>query len=336
MFDIIAIGTATRDGFFEKINFIRIKNKRFRVGEGICFPFGSKVEVPKVTFTTGGGATNTAVTFSRQGLKTAIICRVGKDVSGEEVIRGQKKEGIDTRFIQIDPDTSTAYSVIFLDFSGERTILSYKGCGEELSEKNIPWSKIKTKWFFISSLGGKEKLLRKIFDFAKKNKIFIAANPGARELAILKKNISWLNNYDIFILNQEEASYLTDTPYKKEKVIFEKLDKWVKGIVVMTKGPEGVVVSDGRTRWQAGIFPEKKIRDRTGAGDAFASGFVSVFVKNSSLITATLIEEAICLGSANATKVVEYIGAKTGILTKEEINDKRWRKTLLHLQKVKY
>jgi ribokinase len=359
MYDIITIGTATRDGFFQGINFVKIKDHRFRVDEGICLPFGSKIEVPKITFTTGGVGTNAATTFSRQGLKTAVICRVGPDVSGEEVIRGLIREGIDIRFVQKDLDTPTAYSVIFLTKSRERTILSYKGTGEELTEKEIPWLKFppeacsrdasasaggpspaeKTKWFFIGSLGGNEKLLQKLFSFAKRNKIKVAGNPGSRELKILKKNKNLLNNYDIFIVNQEEASYLTGVPYQKEKEIFQKLDNWVKGIVVMTKGPKGVAVSDGQTIWQAGTFKERKIADRTGAGDAFGSGFVAGLIHSSKnkfvLIdkiypkgfTSSELKSAIRLGSANATSVVEHIGAKEGILTKREFEkNKRWRK----------
>ncbi|MFA5084140.1 MAG: carbohydrate kinase family protein, partial [Candidatus Paceibacterota bacterium] len=274
MFDVITIGTATRDAFFEGINFTKIKDSRFRVGEGICLPFGSKVEVPKITFTTGGVGTNTAATFSRQELKTAIICRVGQDVSGEEIIRALKKDKINTDFIQKDKTVPTAYSVIFLDENGERTILSYKGAGEGMDEKEIPWKKLKTKWFFIGSLGGNEKLFRNIFSFAKKNNIRVAGNPGGRELKILKAQPELLSNYDVFITNQEEASYLTDISYQREKEVFKKLDRWVSGIVVMTRGPKGLIVSNGETLWQTGIYKEKKIVDRTGAGDAFGSGFV--------------------------------------------------------------
>ncbi len=327
MYDVITIGTATRDGFFEGINFTNIKDERFRVGEGICLPLGSKIEAPKVTFTTGGVGTNAATTFSRQGLKTAVICRVGSDVSGEEIIRGLRREKIDTGFIQKDFDTPTAYSVIFLTQSGERTIISYKGTGEELSEKEIPWPKLKTclpagkaKWFYIGSLGGNEKLLQKLFSFAKKNKIKVAGNPSGQELKFFKAKPELLDNYDVFIINQEEASYLTGVPYQQEKEIFKKLDDWVKGIVVMTKGPQGVAVSDGKMIWQAGSFKEKKMVDRTGAGDAFGSGFVA------GLIQASRIEYAIRLGSANATSVVEYVGAKKGIVTKNDFEkSSRWK-----------
>ncbi|MDP3052381.1 MAG: carbohydrate kinase family protein [bacterium] len=321
MFDVITIGTATRDAFFEGVNFLKIKDSRFRVGEGISLPFGSKIEVPKITFTTGGVGTNTAATFVRQELKTAIICRVGSDISGEEIIRALKKEKINTEFIQKDKTTSTAYSVIFLTESGERTILSYKGAGEDLTEKEIPWKKLKTKWFYIGSLGGNEKLLRNLFSFAQKNKIKIAGNPGGRELKILKAHPELLNNYDVFIINQEEASYLTGASYQREKEVFKKLDHWVNGIVVMTRGPKGLIVSDGKTLWQAGIFKEKKIVDRTGAGDAFGSGFVSGLIQRQD------VEYAIYLGSANATAEVEVIGAKRGIINRKDfLRSPRWGK----------
>lgn len=341
MFDVITIGTATRDGFFEGIDFVKIKDVRFRVGEGICLPFGSKIEVPKVFFTTGGVGTNAAVTFSRQGFKTAVVCRVGKDVSGEEVIRGLTREGITVKFVQKDSDTPTAYSVIFLTQSGERTIISYKGTGEELTEKEIPWLKFppeagpspaeKTKWFYIGSLGGNEKFLRKLFSFAKINKIKVAGNPGSRELDILRAKPELLDNYDILIINLEEASYLTDIPYQREKEIFQKLDSWVKGIVVMTKGPKGVAVSGGQTIWQAETFKEKKIVDRTGAGDAFGSGFVSGLIqknlKPKTLNLKPIMEYAVRLGSANATSVVEHVGAKEGIIAKNDFEKSaRWKK----------
>lgn len=322
MFDVVVFGTATQDVFCEGVNFARLKNPIFRVGEGICLPFGSKIEIPRIVFAGGGVGTNAAVSFSRQGLKTAVVCRLGYDVSGEEIIRELKKEKIETKFIQKDLDASSAYSVIFLTKSGERTILSYKGAGEGLTEKEISWAQLKTKWFYVGSLGGNEILLREIFSFAKKNKIKIAGNPGGRELKILKERPELLNNYDVFIVNQEESSYLTDISYQKESEVFRKLDEWVRGIVAMTKGAKGAAVSDGRNVWQAGIFPEKKVVDRTGAGDGFGSGFAAGLAQKPGDL-----DFAVRLASANATSVVEHIGAKKGILSKIEFeSSSRWEK----------
>ena len=324
-FDVITIGSATRDGFFEGIDFLSVEGKCFVANKGICLPLGAKIRVPKVHFLTGGSATNTAVSFARQGLKTAIICRVGDDISGKTIIEEQKEEKIDTQFIQKDYLMPTAYSVIFLTSSGERTILSYKGCAENLTVQEIPWKKIQTRWLCIGSLGKEKNILKDIIEFAVSKNIKLAINPGWHELNWLKKHPKWLEKFEIFICNQEEAACFTDIPYNKEKKIFKKLDDLVKGIVVMTKGKNGVSVSNGKTLWKAGIFnKKKKIMDATGAGDAFASGFISVFIKQKE-INEKVIKEAIRVGSANACSVVEYIGTKPGILYKKDLKKSQFK-----------
>ena len=72
--------------------------------------------------------------------------------------------------------------------------------------------------------------------------------------------------------------------------------------------------------------------DRTGAGDAFGSGFVAGLMRHKEeckkgLCSHLAVEYAIRLGSANATSMVESIGAKSGILTQKEFEkDHRWQK----------
>ena len=324
MFDVITIGSATRDGFFEGIDFLSVEGKCFVANKGICLPLGSKVRVPEVHFFTGGSATNTAVSFARQGLKTAIVCRVGDDVSGKTIIEEQKREKIVTQFIQKDCTIPTAYSVIFLTPSGERTILSYKGCAEKLTVKKIPWKKIQTRWLCIGSLGKEKNILKKIIQFAVSKNIKLAINPGWNEINWLKKNPKWIDKFEIFICNQEEAAYFTGIPYNKEKKIFKRLDDLVKGIVVMTKGKDGVSVSNGKTLWKAKILKKKKVIDVTGAGDAFVSGFISVFVRQER-INEKVIEEAIRIGIANASSVVGHIGTKPGILYKKDFKQSKFK-----------
>ena len=330
-FDVVTIGSTTRDGFFEGIDFLSVEGKCFVANKGICLPLGAKIRVPKVHFLTGGSATNTAVSFARQGLKTAIICRVGDDISGKTIIEEQKKEKIDIQFIQKDYSVPTAYSVIFLTSSGERTILSYKGCAENLTVQEIPWKKIQTRWLCIGSLGKEKNILKEIIQFAVSKNIKLAINPGSHELNWLKDNPKWIDKFEIFICNQEEAAYFTGISYNKEKKIFEKLDNLVKGIVVMTKGKDGVSVSNGKTLWKAGVF-KKKIIDATGAGDAFASGFISTFIRQEK-IDEGIIKDAIRVGNANACSVVEHIGTKPGILYKKDI--KKYRFKNLKITKIK-
>jgi len=183
----------------------------------------------------------------------------------------------------------------------------------------------------IGSLGKEKNILKEIIQFAVSKDIKLAINPGWYELNWLKDNPKWIDKFEIFICNQEEAAYFTDIPYNKEKKIFKKLDDLVKGIVVMTKGKNGVSVSNGKTLWKAGVF-KKKIIDATGAGDAFASGFISTFIRQEK-IDEGIIKDAIRVGNANACSVVEHIGTKPGILYKKDI--KKYRFKNLKITKIK-
>jgi sugar/nucleoside kinase (ribokinase family) len=343
MYDIITIGTATRDVFLTSPLFKVLRDKShlkkigFATGEAQCFALGGKIEISKPVFATGGGATNSAVTFSRQGLKTATLIKVGGDEAGESILNELKKEKVDILKLRTancgSQTNSTAYSTVLLAPSGERTILVYRGASEDLTSKEIPFGELKSKWAYISPGKIPFKTINKIFNHFHKNKTFIAFNPsryliemGLRELKPLLKKTK------VFILNREEASYLTGVDYNKEKEIFKKLDEAIAGIAVMTKGANGVLVSDCCHIYKAEVFKEKKVVDRTGAGDAFGSGFVAGLIQTrekcrKGLCGVDNIGYAIRLGSANATSVIEHIGAKAGILTRKKFEkDKRWGK----------
>lgn len=321
MLDIITFGSATRDLFLKSKDFKIIKSQDFATGEGLGFNLGSKLYLDDLFFFTGGGGTNTAATFAKQGFKTTYMGRVGDDTGGEAIKKELQDLGINA-FITTDTKHKTAYSIVLSVSKKERTILVYSGACHYLGASDIPFKKLKAKWFYIAGFSGESaKMLLPIINFARKNKIKVALNPGAAQLKLgLKKLKAILSAVDVLLLNQEEGAKLAGLSFKKEKKIFKKLDKFVKGIVVMTKGPKGVVVSDGRYFYSTGTFKEKKYVDRTGAGDAFGSGFVS------GLMRYKKIEQAIRLGTANGTAVVEELGAKSGLLTKKRFEtESRWK-----------
>ena len=328
MYDIITFGSATRDLFIKSKDFKIVKSQDFITGQGLGFNLGSKIPIDDLFFATGGGGTNTAATFAKQGFKVAYVGRVGNDTGGRTIIEELKNSGIDS-FIGIDKKLKTAYSII-LSTGEERTILVYKGACHNLEKKDIPFNRLKAKWFYVAGLSGKSASeILPIIDFARKNRIKIALNPSGSQLALGLnglKNI--LSAVDVLLLNQEEGARLVGLPFNKEKEIFKKLDKYIKGIVVMTKGPKGVVVSDGKNIYSAGVFKEKRYIDRTGAGDAFGSGFVSGLIRNG-------IEEGIKFGTANGTAVVEELGAKNGLLTKKRYqNEARWKNLKISKEKL--
>jgi len=318
MFDIITFGSATQDVFLKSRSFKVRKEKKFFTGKGLCLSLGSKIPVEEIEFLSGGGGTNTAFTFKNQGFKVAYCGMVGEDIIGRQIKEQLKEKGISTDFLFFSKRHHTNYSVI-LSSPNERTVLAYRGASEDLQKKNIPWEKLKAKWFYLAPLSGRlVKIFEPILRFARKNHIKIAVNPGNSQLSLPQKRLKRLLNFiDVLILNQEEASLATRLPYHKEREIFKTLDEWVEGIVVMTKGPLGVVVSDGNYLYESGVLKAKKVVDRTGCGDAFGSGFVTGLIKRPNDI-----EYAIQFGSANAVSCLQRFGAKNGLLNR---NESIWR-----------
>ncbi len=313
MFDVITFGSATFDIFARSKNLKIIDSADFPNGKAMAIGAGAKVYIEEMVFASGGGGTNSAATFALQGLKTAYVGLVGDDENGKKLTEEMVKLGADTSFMKITKLAKTPCSVI-LSGGDERSILVYEGASHLISESDIDWNKIKkTKWFYVAGLSGESsKVFGKIINFAKDNGIKIAVNPGkeqlGRDLEVLK---GLLSKIDILLVNQEEASQICGVDFKNEEELFRKFDELVPGIAVMSKGKEGVAVSDGKNIYRAGI-PESPYVDRTGSGDAFGSGFVSKIIAGAS------IKEAIQFGTANATSTIQQVGAKNGLLKKGE------------------
>ena len=329
MYDIITFGSAAQD--------IHLKSKAFKIlqdekdfvtGAGICLPFGSKIDVEDIVFSSGGGGTNTAATFAKQGFKTAFCGAVGDDIMGREILRELKEMKIDTRFVSVKKEKHTNQSIIVSTTGDERTILVYRGASELLCKDDFPFGKLKARWFYLAPIAGLlsrpsesssetrseggSDLFEDIIDYAHKNKIKIAANPAKQQLSLPAEKLKEIFlKVDILFLNQEEASFLTKIPFDNEVEIFRKVDEICPGIAVMTKGGEGVVASDGKYLYSAKPDPNRKVVDTTGAGDSLASGFLAEFIR-----TNGDIESAIQFGLANSAGNLSEIGAKTGLLDK--------------------
>jgi len=314
MFDIVTFGSATQDIYLKSQKFLPVLNKEFTTGKGICLPFGSKIEMEDIFFTSGGGGTNTAATFANQGFKVAYCGMVGDDNFGKLVIEDLKRYGINTSLMKKTKEMSTNIAVLLMQPGSDRTILVYRGASDLLKKKDIPWDKIKkTKWMYLAPFAGQlTDLTLELVEFAQKNKIKVALNPGYNQLTLAEPTLQKiLKGIDVLILNREEASLLTQIPYQKEEEIFKKIDQLTPGIAIMTKGAEGATVSDGKDLYYAKSLGMKMI-DGTGAGDAFGSGFVSGLIKKND------VAHAIQLAMANSSFAITKLGAKEGILTKNQ------------------
>lgn len=319
MFDIITFGSATLDIFVKPKEEKIIKDERFVTGKGVCFNLGSKVDIDKIDFFSGGGGTNTAATFVKQEFRVAFCGAVGDDLAGEEIIEELNERGIDTKFVLKKKEKPTNHSIVISSEGEDRTILVYRGASELLNSKEIPWKKLKTSWIYLAPFSGllclpvgrQATIFEDIVNFAFENKIKIAVNPGDCQLSLPMESLKRiLSKVDVLILNQEEASFLTKIPFVKEAEIFKKIDEICSGVAIMTKGGEGVVVSDGKYLYRA-KHSKIKVVDMTGAGDSFASGFISDYIRYNGDI-----EKAIQLGIANSAACLSERGAKNGLLNK--------------------
>lgn len=308
-YDVITFGSASRDIFLRAEQFSVGDFKKDNIEKEILLPFGHKVEIKEIHFYSGGGGTNTAATFSSQGLKTAYCGVVGKDLEGETILRELKKRGIKTFILKTDKKP-TNVSVIF-STPKERTILAYKGASEILDISSF-LSKIKnTQWLYLAPFGKNQPVFKKLINFAQKNKIKIMANPSASQLELPLKILSpILQKINILLLNQEEAQALIKNYSLKEEVLIKEIRKIFPGILVLTNGEKKVLISSEKFLYSALPF-NQKVLDKTGAGDAFGAGFLSGYIKSKG-DTVFSIQMAI----ANSASCIKKWGAKEGVLKK--------------------
>ena len=314
-YDIITFGSAAQDIHIKSKAFKILKDEKdFDTGSGICLPFGSKIEIEDIIFESGGGGTNTAATFAKQGFKTAFCGAIGVDIAGLEIIKELKRLEIDTKFIVKKKEKHTNHSVIVSNTGEDRTIMVYRGASDILNKEDVKWKKLKTQWLYLAPLTDSLcDMFEDIVNFAHENNIKIAVNPSKAQLSLpYEKLKNILQKVNILFLNQEEASFLTKISFGEEAEIFKKIDELCSGVAVMTKGGEGVVASDGKYLYSAMPNPNRKIVDTTGAGDSFASGFLSDYIRYNGDI-----EKSIQFGLANSEGNLSVVGAKTGLLGKD-------------------
>lgn len=332
MFDVVTIGSATKDAFIETdgANIVSVA-KKDKNSAFMAYPYGSKIEINNFNIAIGGGAVNTACNFAGLGLKTATIVKVGEDSTGKDIVKMLEKRGISTNAVVFDEDENTGFSVILLSFQGDRTVLAHRGPNATISKKDIDFDLIKgSKWLYIAPLNGEStEVLDKIAEFAEKNDVNMAINVGTSSIKRGEKYLDKiLKTAEVVVMNSEEASMLTKIEVRPDSTTEKfseckihpdiiKMLKHLKSthakIVVITDGGNGAYAYDGKMFYQCGEFPAKVV-STLGAGDAFASTFVSVLHQSD-----WDIEKSLKYAAINAASVVGKFNAQDGQLSMEEI-----------------
>jgi sugar/nucleoside kinase (ribokinase family) len=299
---ILAVGAAVQDVFLQGEVFKPHKDHGNFVEE---FKLGSKNDIEKVIFSTGGGATNAAVTFARHGLHAGYMGKVGHDVAGRAILDDLHKDAVDTSLVGYSKDYGTGYSCLLLSPSGERTILTYRGASTHYQITEHDFHESKPDWLYLSSVEGNFEILETVFSYARHHNIKIAMNPGKKELENPEQLKKLIPQLTVLSLNLEEMQMLYAGENREDLIRAANVDV---PYIVVTDGPNGASAGDRKQIVHAGMYEDVPVIDRTGAGDAFSSGFVALIAAGQS------IAEAVTFASANSTSVVGKIGAKAGIL----------------------
>ncbi len=302
---VITIGSALVDIF--------IHTHKFHVQETaqgvmLCQTYGSKTEVDNFQVLTGGGGGNTAVGFSRLGFESAVICETGKDSFAYVVSQDLKENKVATNLMITEKLEQTGGAVIMVCAQGERSVLVHRGAAARLDPFDIPpyWLS-QAQQVHLCSLGGQQATLEKIFKtVAQSDQTSLSWNPGEKELLFLAERQLAIEQIpcEIFLVNEEEWSMVS-------AVQGEILRNFP--YVVVTAGTKGgTVYVKNQDSFHFSALDNQAI-DATGAGDAFAVGFVA------GMMWGKTPQESAQLGAKNSASVVNYFGAKPGLLKKQEL-----------------
>jgi len=254
------------------------------------------------SFASGGSAANTIHGLAMVGVKTGFIGSIGKDDVGDFFENDMKSAGINTMLSRRNSVTGTAVALISPD--SERTFATHLGAAVELGASDILPHYF--EGYEILYLEGylllNKDLVETACRFAKENKMKIALDLASYNVVeaqiddfkeIIKKYV------DIVFANEEEARSFTGlTPEEALNLISQSCE-----VAIIKIGKDGSLVKRGDEIVKIGT-DKVDLKDTTGAGDLYASGFLFGYANGLDM------EKCGLIGSLMAGKVIEIIGAR--------------------------
>ncbi len=248
---------------------------------------GETLEAPDFSMGCGGKGANQAVAAAQYGADVLMLTKVGDDFFADNTIANFKKHGIDTRYVQKVPGVSSGVAPIFVDQSGQNSILIIKGANNDLRPADIDAAEpdLKSCKMIILQLEIPLETVYYAIDFGKKHDIPVLLNPAP---ATTELDLAKVCQCDFFMPNETELAILTGMPVSNEKEI-EAAAKSLsaRGLkhVIVTMGAHGslLVDEDGTRRVEA--YHVEAV-DTSGAGDAFIGCFACCYIEQRDIIAA--------------------------------------------------
>ena len=315
IYDIICVGDVVTDAFIrlfdDQAQIIEKDDKRL-----LAMEFGTKIPFDHVEVIEAvGNSANAAVSMGKLGLRTGFVTNVGGDAHGRDMIAALHHNGVNTSLVRINHDKKSNYHYV-LWYKSERTILirheDYDYQWPHLRPSETP------KWLYLSSVSQHGiNYHDQISDYLDNNPdIRLAFQPGTFQMEAGTERLARIyQRSEVLILNREEAVKVGGGNHEDVHDLLNKLHALGPKIVVVTDGPNGAYASDGTKRLQMPLYPDPAPpKDRTGAGDAFASTFIAALAKGLAL------EEALKWAPINSMNVVQRVGAQAGLVSEYQLD----------------
>jgi sugar/nucleoside kinase (ribokinase family) len=311
--DLLAIGDIATEPFI-KINEAEIVCNKNKEDCKLCLNYKDKVPYEYMELCNAvGNSPNVAISSAKLGINSYIISYIGDDTIGKNNMEELLKNNVKTDYMMIVPGMKSNYHFV-LWHDVDRTILVNHTEFPYSFSRDIP----EPKWIYLSSLSSNSLDYHlEILSYLNNHpNIKLALQPGTFQIKLGIQALKELYlRTDALFCNMEEAERILEKEEGDIYKILEDLREICKGLIVVTDGIKGSYVydTDGNIYF-CPIYKGDPV-ERTGAGDAFSSAFVSA------LILEKDIKEALAWGAINSMSVVKYIGPHKGLLTKDQIEE---------------
>ena len=260
----------------------------------------------QITMHGGGAAANTATWLANLGHSVYFSCRLGNDAAGRAIAAEFDQWGIEYRK-EFLTNEKTGVVVVLVNNAGERTMFPDAGANSGIDEKNLP----PLAGFDAAFLSGyslfnplsTSGVLRMISMIKAANipLIFDPASVGTMTSFGRERVLEMLSVMDIAIMNDNEARFIAGKSELNDAL--ESLTSLVPLVVIKTGSSGAIAQLRGDTLLESKTEAIAAI-DTTGAGDAFAAGFIPRWLESHDLL------ESMKAGNEVARRCVAIIGAR--------------------------
>ncbi|EEX67915.1 MULTISPECIES: ribokinase [Mitsuokella] len=247
---------------------------------------GETLEAPDFSMGCGGKGANQAVAAAKYGADVLMMTKVGDDAFADNTIANFQKAGIDTKYVQKVPGVSSGVAPIFVDKSGQNSILIIKGANQYLLPKDIDDAEedLKNCQLIILQLEISLETVYYAIDFGKKHGIPVLLNPAPATKELL---IDKACQCDFFMPNETELAILTEMPVSTldevEAAAKSLVDRGLKNVIV-TMGSHGSMWISKEGKHLVKPFKVNAI-DTSGAGDAYIGCFACCYVQTGDILS---------------------------------------------------